>query len=146
MSYLHCPTCKRAFNLAVQATCPYCPVQASVVDPTEDIVVAAEQLARAMARATPAERGLAAARMDRLALPAPGDESARNRAPVFRQIRDVLEPPQVQAPAAKPALLSTIVVAVEQRLERLWSRHVPKRLDDGLRRVRARVKALAQVT
>ncbi len=67
MSYLHCPTCKCAYNIAVLAQCPNCPVPASEVDPTEDIVVAAEQLARAMARATPLERQAAVARMDLLA-------------------------------------------------------------------------------
>jgi hypothetical protein len=68
MSYLHCPTCKRAYNIAQSAQCPSCPVPATVVDPTEDIVIAAEQLARALARATPAQRDAAAARMDLVAL------------------------------------------------------------------------------
>ena len=68
MSYLHCPSCNRAYNLAIQPTCPWCPVPATVVDPAEDIVAAADQLARALARATPAQRSAAAARMDQLAL------------------------------------------------------------------------------
>src|SRR5450755_2635327 len=63
MSYLHCPTCSHAFNLAVTSQCPMCPVPATLVDPAEDIVAAAEALARAMARATPAERTAAAERM-----------------------------------------------------------------------------------
>jgi hypothetical protein len=63
MSYLHCPTCSHAFNLAVTSQCPVCPVPATLVDPTDDIVAAAEALARAMARATPAQRDAAAAQM-----------------------------------------------------------------------------------
>ncbi|MEO8841923.1 MAG: hypothetical protein ABI591_09720 [Kofleriaceae bacterium] len=63
MSYLHCPTCSHAFNLAVMSQCPFCPVPASLVDPAEDIVAAADALARAMARATPAQRDAAAAQM-----------------------------------------------------------------------------------
>ena len=148
MSYLHCPTCMRAYNLAVQATCPYCPVAATLVDPTEDIVHAAEQLARAMARATAAERSAAAQRMDRLALPAPGDESGRHRAPVISQIRAVLEPLPVAPPPPRPTLFIAIATEVERRfmarVARLPKLPMPALLGDGLRRVRARVKALAQ--
>jgi hypothetical protein len=68
MSYVHCSACQRAYNHAIQPICPYCPVPAQVVDPAEDIVAAADQLARALARATPAERAAAAARMPRLAI------------------------------------------------------------------------------
>jgi len=60
MSYLHCPTCSHAFNLAVTSQCPVCPVPATLVDPTDDIVAATEALARALARATPAQRDAAA--------------------------------------------------------------------------------------
>jgi len=70
MSYLHCPACSHAFNLAVAAVCPQCaakPVQPELVYASEDIIVAADALARAMARATPAERSLAASRITRLA-------------------------------------------------------------------------------
>jgi hypothetical protein len=68
MSYVHCSACQRAYNHAVQPVCPYCPVTATVVDPADDIVAAADQLARALARATPAERALAAARLPQLAI------------------------------------------------------------------------------
>ena len=139
MSYLHCPSCMRAYNLAVQSTCPYCPVAATVVDPAEDIVHAAEQLARAMARATPAERSAAASRMDHLALPAPGDESARHRAPVMRQIRDVLDPVPV-APAPKPTLFLAIASEVERRFMARMPK-LPRFLGDGLRRVRRALAA-----
>lgn len=63
MSYLHCPTCSHAFNLAVTSQCPVCPVPATLVDPTEDIVAATDALVRAMARATPAQRDAAAVQM-----------------------------------------------------------------------------------
>jgi hypothetical protein len=68
MSYVHCSACQRAYNHAVQPVCPYCPVAATVVDPADDIVAAADQLARALARATPAERASAAARLPQLAI------------------------------------------------------------------------------
>jgi hypothetical protein len=67
VSYLHCPQCSHAYNLAVTQQCPCCPVPATLVDPEEDIVAAADALARAMARATPAERTAAATRIQYLA-------------------------------------------------------------------------------
>ena len=67
---------KSHYNVTVDPICPSCPVAASVVDPTGDILDAAEQLVRAMARATPSERKAATARMDQLALPAAGAEPA----------------------------------------------------------------------
>lgn len=85
MSYAHCPACHRAYNLAQHAACPACPVAATVVDPAEDILAAADQLARALARATPAQRADAAKRMDGIGVgvalvapaPRPGPEPAR---------------------------------------------------------------------
>jgi hypothetical protein len=71
MSYLHCPQCSHAYNLAVTSICPCCPVAVTVVDAEEDILAAADALARAMARATPAERTAAATRIQQLAVPAP---------------------------------------------------------------------------
>ncbi len=131
MSYLHCPTCHRAYNLATQAACPYCPVAATLVDPTTDIVTAAEQLARAMARATPAERASALERMDRLALPAPG-------AVALGSIRAVLEPPPPPAPPPPPKpLLAQLALAVLTRLEQR------PRLRRASELIRARVRALA---
>ena len=146
MSYLHCPTCNRAYNLAVQPLCPTCPVPASEVDPTEDIVAAAEQLARAMARATPAERKAATARMDQLALSAPGAKPVTTHGAMISSIRQALEP-VAPAPAQRPQpLLAAIAYAVVERI----SDHAPKlleRVPSRLRRagsiVRARVRALA---
>jgi hypothetical protein len=47
VSYLHCPRCQHAYNVVVQPVCPSC-----VTDPTDDVIAAADQLARALARAT----------------------------------------------------------------------------------------------
>jgi hypothetical protein len=61
-SYLHCPTCARAYDVEQHPSCPRCPRAAAAApakanrDAVADIVIAATQLARAIARATPAER------------------------------------------------------------------------------------------
>lgn len=161
MSYLHCPTCKRAYNIAVHETCPSCPVQASVVDPAEDIVAAAEQLARAMARATPDEREDAMGRMDRLALPAPGAKPVTFHGAMLRSIREALDPPPApRLPPARPQpLLAAVATSVLERLAPRIERLVPRlerlapRLEAVARRMprarelgagfRARVRALA---
>jgi hypothetical protein len=150
MSYLHCPTCKRAYNIAVSALCPSCPVPATVVDPTEDIVAAAEQLARAMARATAAERKAASTRMARLALPAPGVQPIADHAAVLRSIREAIEP-VVPPPVQKPRpLIAAIAYAVVERIgERIHASapelvdRIPARLRRAGSLVRARVRALA---
>ena len=137
MSYLHCPTCHHAYNVAVYSQCPFCPVAATVVDPSTDIVMAAEQLARAIARANPMQRDTALARMDRLALPAP--DSARDpmaNGETLRQIRAALAPPPPPPPAPKP-LLVQVALAVLTRIE---SRPRLRRATDL---IRARVRALA---
>lgn len=145
MSYLHCPTCQRAYNVATQSACPFCPVAATLVDPTSDIVNAAEQLARAVARANPAERDAAAARMERLALPAPHAEGSgpHRIAPdvvVLRQIRSALAPEPPPPPPPQP-LLVQVALAVLTRIEtRLESRPRLRRATDL---IRARVRALA---
>jgi hypothetical protein len=144
MSYLHCPSCSRAYNIAAQSSCPFCPVHATPVDPTEDIVVAAESLARAMTRATPAERVAAASRMDRLALPAPDAEPAAFHGSMLRSIRNALEPIPATSPR-KPSLLTSVAMSLLTKL----APHAPapRMLGDGLRRaasgVRSRVKAFA---
>jgi hypothetical protein len=63
MSYVHCPACKRAYHVARHGSCPSCPVPATPVDPTEDIVAATDALARALARASPDQRAAALARI-----------------------------------------------------------------------------------
>jgi hypothetical protein len=150
MSYLHCPTCKCAYNITVSALCPTCPVPASQVDPTEDIVAAAEQLARAMARATPSERKAATGRMDQLALPAPGAKPVTFHGAMLRSIRDALEP-VAPPPVPKPQpLLAAIAFAVVERISDKLNEKAPQlmeRIPSRLRRagslVRARVRALA---
>ena len=107
---------------------------ASEVDPTEDILAAADQLARALARATPAQRQAAAARMDSLAL------------------QTVTPPPAPQPPPAKP-LLAVLASAVVERIgDRIAGLHekapqlmerIPSRLRRAGSLVRARVRALA---
>lgn len=145
MSYLHCPTCQRAYNVATQSSCPFCPVAATLVDPTADIVNAAEQLARAVARANPAERDAAAVRMDRLALPAPraegsGPHRSEPDIAMLRQIRSALAPEPPPPPPPKP-LLVQVALAVLTRIEtRLESRPRLRRATDL---IRARVRALA---
>ena len=136
MSYLHCPTCHRAYNVAARATCPYCPVAATTVDATEDIVVAAEQLARAMGRASETERDAAAARMERLALPAPGAQPATFHPATLQSIRAALRPP---APLPRPQpLFASIAMAVLTRLEARPRLHAGLlRAANAVRRVRA---------
>jgi len=119
MSYLHCPTCRCAYNVTTQPACPSCGIRPGTpADPTEDVVVAAEQLARAMARATPSQLADAEAtleaRSERLALPAVA--GASGPAPsILRAVRAALSPP---APSinAQHALLTTVVLALLTRL------------------------------
>lgn len=123
MSYLHCPTCHRAYNVANQVACPSCGVRAgSPADPTDDVVAAAEQLARAVARATPSQLAVAEAeltlRSEQLALPAPG--ALPSPAPsLLRAVRAALAPPPPPTNVrANQALLTTVVLAVLTRLPR----------------------------
>lgn len=75
MSYLHCPSCQHAYNLARESACPRCHAgahgratiiiedreAAEPLSATAEIVAAAVALARAIKRATPAERDAARA-------------------------------------------------------------------------------------
>ena len=85
MSYLHCPTCSRAYNVAREPECPSCPR-----DTVADIVQAARALARAIERATTEQ--LPAAR-----------HALRGELP----LRALLAPPV--AVARKPRLVERIV-------------------------------------
>jgi hypothetical protein len=98
VSYLHCPTCACAYNVAREPTCPRCGIRPGTpAEPTEDIVVAVEQLARAMARATPIEviaaQSVLDARAAQLALPAPGQPTAPSPS-LLRAVRAALDSPQ----------------------------------------------------
>lgn len=124
MSYLHCPTCRCAYNVANEPACPRCGVSASVpADPRDAVVAAAEQLARAVARATPVQLAQAQAELAMRdaarALPAPG---ALRTTPtsMLRAVRAALAPPAPSEPVitnrAQQALLTTVVLALMTRL------------------------------
>jgi hypothetical protein len=111
VSYLHCPQCSHAYNLAVTQQCPCCPVPATLVDPEEDIVAAADALARAMARATPAERTAAAARIHHLVpTPVPRPVAAEGSGPIGSVV--------AKAPPS-PRLLTRLAERLVDRAERL---------------------------
>jgi hypothetical protein len=103
VSFVHCPDCKRAYNLVGSPACPHCGVRAGApADPTEDIIVAADQLARAVARATPAQLATAElkllTRSTQLALP-PADRPDFSAPPsMLRAVRTALLP----APEPEP--------------------------------------------
>lgn len=111
MSYLHCPTCACAYNVAREPTCPRCGIKAGTpADPTEDILHAVEQLARAMARATPVELLSAQTILDQrdaqLALPAPGAHAAPSPQ-LLRAVRAALDPAPA-TPEAQPSLIAKL--------------------------------------
>ena len=138
MSYLHCPTCACAYNVAREPACPRCGIRAGTpADPTDDIISAVEQLARAMARATPIELVAAQSILDRrdaqLALPAPGQPAAPSPQ-LLRAVRAALAPPPPASNAnpvvsgrAQQALLTTVVLALLTRLPRPRPVYAPVR-------------------
>lgn len=141
MSYLHCPTCQCAYNVAKLAACPTCGVRAGApTDPTEDVVAAAEQLARAVARATPVQLAAAQAELamrDAVkALPAPSALPAAATS-ILRAVRNAIAPapatsPHVVSGHAHKALLTTVVLALLTRLPRprAWAEtHVLPRME-----------------
>ena len=72
MSYLHCPSCRRAYNVAERPACPSCGVQPGApADPVDDVVAMAEQLARAIGRATPDQVAAARQRLGFALAPPP---------------------------------------------------------------------------
>jgi hypothetical protein len=128
MSYLHCPTCQCAYNVAKQAACPTCGITAGVpAHPTEAVVAAAEQLARAVSRATPIQLAQAQAELAMRdatkALPAPS--AIPTTAPsILRAVRAALAPPRaaetphVVTGKAQQALLTGVVIALLTRIPR----------------------------
>ena len=127
MSYLHCPTCQCAYNVARQPACPTCGITAGVpADPTEAVVAAAEQLARAVSRATPVQLAQAQAELAMRdatkALPAPN--AIPTAAPsILRAVRAALAPPppspHVVTGKAQQALLTGVVIALLTRIPRI---------------------------
>jgi hypothetical protein len=134
MSYLHCPVCGRAFNLAKHASCPSCPAAATVVDPVADLVAAADTLARALARATPAPRAEAAERLDLPGRPAATPALAEGAA--LLPIRRARAPVQQFAAPGRSRWLAALAASALDRI----SPHAPKRL---VRAARAAVRAFA---
>jgi uncharacterized Zn finger protein (UPF0148 family) len=126
MSYLHCPTCQCAYNVAKQPACPTCGVSTSTpADPMEAVVAAAEQLARAVARATPVQLAQAQAELAmrdaQKALPSPS-QIATAAPSLLRAIRAALAPPppveHVVTGRAQQALLTGVVIALLTRIPR----------------------------
>jgi hypothetical protein len=130
MSYLHCPTCSHAFNLAVTSQCPVCPVPATLVDPTDDIVAATEALSRALARATPAQREAAAVELGTvMTITAPHVAKAAPSPRLLTRLAESL------VDRAMPALADLRDRA--RRLEPKVIAMLPRRAGSLLRRVRA---------
>jgi hypothetical protein len=118
-TYLHCPACQRAFNLATAAACPRCHARPGApLDPIAAVIDAAEPLAAAINRATSAQLAAAAARL-----------AARRGADELAGV-DVLRRLQA-APAAAPR--PTLGGAMLALLPRIAPRN-DGGLVDGLRR------------
>lgn len=142
MSYVHCPSCARAYNLARETACPACRPAATPatppVDPTDDIIHAVEELARTMARATPIEIVAAGRLLDyrvkRLALPAPGAPTGPSPQ-LLRAVRAALAGPKFDdAPPARRAHWRDLI---DMALVRLAPR-LPERTGQSSMRDRAR--------
>ena len=144
MSYLHCPTCACAYNVAREASCPRCGVRAGTpADPTDDIISAVEQLARAMARATPIELVAAQATLDRhaaqLPLPAPGKPMGPSPQ-LLRAVRAALDPEP--APTAQPRLIDQLFAQLSPERRERWR----TALDAALARLAPRLPAATGIT
>jgi hypothetical protein len=112
MSYLHCPTCRRAYHAGRLSACPHCGIRPGAPeDATDAVVDAAAQLAQAIARATPAQLAEARDRLSRRALCDGG----------LSPVLTIVGSPLPVAPTARrghEALLATIVLALLARLPR----------------------------
>lgn len=128
MSYLHCPTCACAYNVTREPACPRCGARAGApADATADIVGAVEQLARAMARATPIEIVAAKAQLDartaQLALPAPGAPTGPSPQ-LLRAVRAALEEPA--PPPSAPTVIDRLPPELRAAFEKLRVRLAPR--------------------
>jgi hypothetical protein len=157
VSYLHCPTCACAYNLTREPACPRCGLKAGTpADPTEDVLSAVEQLARAMARATPVEllqaQTILDARDAQLALPAPGAHFAPSPQ-LLRAVRAALDPTPVPAPSPfaklferfSPELRARWRTALDGLLARLTPR-LPEKTGKQSRRQAMFLFAKSQLT
>ena len=152
MSYLHCPTCACAYNVAREPACPHCGIRAGTpADPTDDVIHAVEMLARAMARATPIELVTAQAVLDRrdaqLALPAPGKPTGPSPQ-LLRAVRAALDP--TPEPEAWRGVERMFVPW--RGVERMFERFTPERrarwraaIDAALARLAPRLPAKAGI-
>lgn len=114
MSYLHCPTCRCAYNLATQPTCPSCGIRPGTkAGPVEAIVEAAEQLANAIGRANPIQLAKARAELAARGLVKAVRAALPSQAPVH--VPKAIEP---VVPRSQQALLTTVVIAMLTRLPR----------------------------
>jgi hypothetical protein len=114
MSYLHCPTCRCAYNLATQPTCPACGVRPGApVGAVEAIVEAAEQLAKAIGRANPMQLAKARAELAARGLVKAVRAALPSQVPVH--VPRAIEP---VVPRSQQALLTTVVIAMLTRLPR----------------------------
>lgn len=115
MSYLHCPTCRCAYNLAAHPTCPACGVRpgaaAAPSGPVEAIVEAAEALAQAIGRANPIQLAKARAELAARGLVKAVRAALPSQLPVH--VPRAIEP---VVPRSQQALLGTIVIAMLTRL------------------------------
>ena len=121
MSYLHCPTCQCAYNVAREAHCPRCGIRPVVAaNPTDEIITATDALVRALARATPDQISAAEAALDDLPPMATGSGLIPTRdlvAPggrVLRAVRAALTP--AADPHGHRALLTTMALALLARV------------------------------
>jgi hypothetical protein len=127
MSYLHCTTCRCAYNVTATPACPSCGIRAGApTDPTAAVVAAAEQLARAIARATPVELAKAQAElaMREAVRPLPAPHALPHiGSSLMRAVRTALAPAPAPADSvvtgrAQTALLTTAVLALLTRVPR----------------------------
>lgn len=114
MSYLHCPTCRCAYNLATQPTCPACGVRPGTPPgPVEAIVEAAEALAQAIGRANPMQLAKARTQLAARGLVKAVRAALPSTLPVH--VPRAIEP---VVPRSQQALLTTVVIAMLTRLPR----------------------------
>lgn len=126
MSFVHCPDCQRAYNLVGSPACPHCGVRAGApADPTEDILQAADQLARAIARATPEQLARADLRLRirtaRLALPSPERVEFTPPTSMLSAVRTALLPAPAPQPKRLRDRITEVAAALIEQLPSRWS-------------------------